>query len=95
MKTRHMSIFAVTDNDAGFVQAVISATDFPYFAAMGFVDAVNKLASEPAPIPPVELVAPVIPDPVSESVPEPVSESAPIATAPVPEPTRARKNREE
>lgn len=67
MKTKHMSIFAVADNDAGFVQAVISATDFPSFSAMGFVDAVNKLASEPAP----------------------------IATAPVPEPTRSRKTREE
>jgi hypothetical protein len=47
MKTKHMSIFAAADNDAGFVQAVISATDFPSFSAMGFVDTVDQLEFVP------------------------------------------------
>ncbi|HGJ5876741.1 MAG TPA: hypothetical protein ACHBX0_10635 [Arsenophonus sp.] len=37
------SVFAWSDNEAGFVQAVIMTTDFPVFKKMGFVSSIDEV----------------------------------------------------
>lgn len=37
------SVFAWSDNEAGFVQAVIMTTDFPEFKKRGFVASIDEI----------------------------------------------------
>ncbi|WP_437432657.1 hypothetical protein [Yokenella regensburgei] len=41
-----MSVFLPADNDAGYVQAVIVATDFPEYEKLGFVKSADDVKSK-------------------------------------------------